>query len=189
MVINPANFVMIRWQEHSENGVTDGLTMPCTGQLGGPILKASWRVQINSLWARWQVLYDHRQAHSRGLSYCKIVLDLATSYNVSFTENHAFYPSALRAGGVLSSPFGRVGGRAGCCQTCGTHISVTARRIFFIRSSVELSRPVVVHCHGHLPICPIWACTWAKNLSNLPQIGSTLCGTHISETAGWIYPI
>ena len=64
-------------------------------------------------------------------------------------------------------------------------INVTAWRIFSIRSSVELSRPVVVHCH--LPICPIWACPWAKNLSNLPQIGSRLCGTHISETAGWIY--
>ena len=84
---------------------------------------------------------------------------------------------------------GRAGGRAGGCQTCGTHISVTAWRIFSIRSSMELSRPVVVHCHGNLPICPIWACPWAKNLSNLPQIGSRLCGTHISETAGWIYPI
>ena len=105
-----------------------------------------------------------------------------------WTRN-TFYPSALRAGGVLSSRFGRAGGRAGGCQTCGTHISVTAWRIFSIRSSMEMSRPVVVHCHGNLPICPIWACPWAKNLSNLPQIGSRLCGTHISETAGWIYPI
>ena len=56
------------------------------------------------------------------------------------------------------------GGRAGGCQTCGTHISVTAWWIFSIRSSVELSRPVGVHCHGHMPICPIWACPWAKNL-------------------------
>ena len=101
----------------------------------------------------------------------------------------SFYPSALRAGGVLSSRSGRAGGWAGGCQTCGTHISVTAWGIFSIRSSVELSRPVGVHCHSHMPICPIWACPWAKNLSNLPQIGSRLCGTHISETAGWIYPI
>ena len=79
------------------------------------------------------------------------------------------------------------GGRAGGCQTCGTHISVTAWWIFSIQSSVELSRPVGVHCHGHMPICPIWACPWAKNLSNLPQIGSRLSGTHISETAGWIH--
>ena len=112
-----------------------------------------------------------------------------------------FYPSALRAGGVLSSRSGRAGGRAGGlaggraggwaggCQTCGTHISVTAWRIFSVRSSMELSRPVVVHCHAHTPICPIWACPWAKNFSNLPQIGSRLCGSHISETAGWIYPI
>ena len=84
---------------------------------------------------------------------------------------------------------GWAGGRAGGCQTCGTHISVTAWWIFSIRSSVELSRPVVVHRHGHLPICPKWACPWPKNLSNLVQIGSRLCGTHISETAGWIDPI
>ena len=99
-----------------------------------------------------------------------------------------FYPSALRAGGVLSSRSGRAGGRAGGCQTCGTHISVTAWRIFTVRSSVELSRPVVVHCHGHLPICPIWACPWTKNLSNLAQIGSRLCGTHISETLDGFTP-
>ena len=75
--------------------------------------------------------------------------------------------------------------RAGGCQICGTHISVTASQIFSVRSSVELSRPVVVHCHGHVSICPIWA----KNLSNLSQIGSSLCRTHISETTGWICPI
>ena len=74
----------------------------------------------------------------------------------------------------------RAGGLAGGCQTCGTHIFVTAWRIFSIRSFVELSRPLVVHCHGHLPICPIWAFPWAKNLSNFPQIGSRLCGSHIS---------
>ena len=110
-----------------------------------------------------------------------------------FFFNSTFYPSALWAGGVLSSRFGRAGGwpggRAGGCQTCGTHISVTARWIFSIRSSVELSRPVVVHCHGHLPVWPIWACPWAKNLSNLPQIGSRLCGSHISETGGLMYSI
>ena len=108
-----------------------------------------------------------------------------TLFTLKIGQKSGFYPSALRAGGVLSSRSGRAGG----CQTCGTHISVTAWWIFSIRSSVELSRPVGVHCHGHMPICPIWACPWAKNLSNLPQIGSRLCGTHISETAGWIYPI
>ena len=52
---------------------------------------------------------------------------------------------------------------------------------------MELSRPVVVHYRDHLPICPIWVCPWAKNLSNLPQIGYRLCGTHVSDE--WIYPI
>ena len=103
-------------------------------------------------------------------------------FNQLAHKTSCFYPSALRAGGVLSSRSGWAGG----CQSYGTHISVTARRNFFVRSSVELSRPVVVHCHAVLPICPIWACPWAKNLSNLPQIGSRFCGMHISETAGWI---
>ena len=93
-------------------------------------------------------------------------------------------PSGLEWGGGIV-----VTVRAGGCQTCGTHISVTAWRMFSVRSSVELSRPVVVHCHGHLPICPIWACSWAKNLSNLSQIRSRLCRSYTSETAGWIYPI
>ena len=78
-----------------------------------------------------------------------------------------FYPSALRAGGVLSSRSGRAGG----CQTCGTHISVTAWWIFSIRSSVELFRPVVVHRHGYLPICPIWTCPWAKTCQIWHKLG------------------
>ena len=101
-------------------------------------------------------------------------------------EGYCRHGPGGRAGGLAG---GRAGGRAGGCQTCGTHISVTAWWIFSVRSSMELSRPVVVHCHAHLPICSIWACPWAENLSNLPQIGSRLCGSHISETAGWIYPI
>ena len=63
-----------------------------------------------------------------------------------------FYPSALWAGGVLSSRSGWVGGQAGSCQTCGTHISETAGWIYTIRSSMELSRPVVVQHHGHLTL-------------------------------------
>ena len=74
-----------------------------------------------------------------------------------------FYPSALRAGGVLSLRSGRAPGWPGGCQTCGTHISKTAWRIFSIQSSVELSRPLVVHCHGHLPICPTFSRSNFKN--------------------------
>ena len=58
-----------------------------------------------------------------------------------------FYPSALRAGRVLSSRSGRAGG----CQTCGTHISVTVWWIFSIRSSVELSRCALSRSYAHLP--------------------------------------
>ena len=74
--------------------------------------------------------------------------------------------------------------RAGDCQICGFHIAVTAWRIYSAPSSLELYRPVIVHCPGHLPICPIWACPWTKNLSNLAQIGSRLFGTQICDTTG-----
>ena len=103
---------------------------------------------------------------------------------IEFMRAH-LYPSALQVGGVLSSRSGWAGG----CQTCGTHISVTAWRILSIPSSVELSRPLIVHSHSHFPICPIWACPWTKKLPNLAQIGSRHCGTQISETTGWIEPI
>ena len=36
---------------------------------------------------------------------------------------------------------------------------------------MDLSRPVVVHRHSYLPICPKWACTWARNLSNQAALG------------------
>ena len=81
----------------------------------------------------------------------------------------------------------RVGGRLPNLRN--PYLCNRAWRIFSIRSSVALSRPVGVHCHGHMPIGLIWACLWAKNLLNLQRIGSRLCGRHISETAGWIYPI
>ena len=110
---------------------------------------------------------------------------LWTNSNVELHRIFAFLPlSPPGWRGIVITV--RAGGRL---PDFGTPISVTAWWIFSIRSSVELSRPVVVHCHGHLPICPIWACPWAKNLSNLPQIGSRLCRMHISETAVWIYPI
>ena len=64
--------------------------------------------------------------------------------------------------------------RAGGCQTCRTHISVTSWRIFSIRSSVELSRPVVVQCDGHLPHMGLpmgqklvkFATNWVQTLRN-----------------------
>ena len=149
-------------------------------------------------------IYLHVKQTSEGVMFVSFILQLFTwlmqhKSSISYFPWKLFcdpfhkwlftpQPSGLE-GYCRHGPGGRAGGRAGGCQTCGTHISVTAWWIFSVRSSMELSRPVVVHCHAHLPICPICACPWAKNLSNLPQIGSRLCGSHISETAGWIYPI
>ena len=55
------------------------------------------------------------------------------------------------------------------------HFSETTGQIFSIQSSVymESSRPVVVQCHGHLPIYLLWACPWDKYMSQM-------MGTHIS---------
>ena len=52
---------------------------------------------------------------------------------------------------------------------------------------MELSRTAVVQRHSNLPIWPIWVRPGAKTLSNQVPLGSRLCGTHISETAGWIH--
>ena len=87
---------------------------------------------------------------------------------LSVRLSHLFTPQPF---GLEGYCHGSGGGRAGGCQTCGNYISVTAGRIFSIRSSVELSRPLVVHCHGHLPICPIWACPWAKTCKICHRLG------------------
>ena len=81
-------------------------------------------------------------------------------------KGYCHHGQGSHVGGLLGR---RSGGRTGGCQPCGNYISVTAWQIFN-RSSVELSRPVVVHCHGHLPICPIWACPWAKNWVQILRI-------------------
>ena len=74
-------------------------------------------------------------------------------------------------------------------RLCRRHIFKSTRQIYSIRSSMELCRLVVVQRHSNLPMCPIWACPWAKNLSNQVPLGFRLCQTHISETTGWIYTI
>ena len=66
----------------------------------------------------------------------------------------------------------------------GVWSETAGNRFFSIRSSMELTRPVVVQSHGHLPFCTIWA----KN-SNLVPVRSRLWGTHISETIGQISSI
>ena len=156
-------------------------------------LNQTWQ---NIIW--WSVLYYGNELQTLrefGIMECDILCSWVSLSNILMFLFKSNDLNLLHITFLPLSPPGwrgivvtvRAGGWAGGCQTCGTHISGTAWRIFSIRSSVELSRPLVVHCHGHLPMCPIWACPWAKNLSNLPQIGSRLCGTQISETAGWIY--
>ena len=176
------------------------------------LLLQSWELSLDFSWGLlsvkrtcWTCSFFISAMMAWTVGWDRSLSSYSSSINGDWSKSIAdekWWPiKALRAAGralfLPLSPSGwrgivvtvRAGGRAGGCQTCGTHISVTAWRIFSIWSSMELSRPVVVHCHGNLPIFPIWACPWAKNLSNLPQIGSRLCGTHISETAGWIYPI
>ena len=170
-------------------------------------------------------------------------LRTSSSKNTSVHLSHLLIPQPCPSGlegYCCHGPGGWVGG----CQTCRIHISVTAWWVFSFRSSVELSRPVVVHCHGHLPhmglpmhipkSCQIWhklgpdfverrflkplygfspfkalwtcldlsVCTVIiikpfapHGLAHGPKFvkgGSTwtrLCGSHFSETAGWIYTI
>ena len=54
---------------------------------------------------------------------------------------------------------------------------------------MDLSRPVVVHCHSYLPICPTWVCPSAKNLSNQAALGPDFAEPISLEPLGWIYTI
>ena len=51
---------------------------------------------------------------------------------------------------------------------------------------MDLSRPVVVHCHSYLPLMGL---PMGQKLVESGRTWTILCGTHISETAGWIYTI
>ena len=105
-----------------------------------------------------------------------ILLILNMFIHKSFAGPTYFYSSALQAGGVLSSRSGWAGGRLPDLW----NPYLCNRLTDLLHSKLcGMSRPVVVHYHGHLPICPICVCPRAKNLSNLPQIGSRLCGTHV----------
>ena len=58
----------------------------------------------------------------------------------------------LKAGGRTDGQAaGRVGGRLDFMM----HFSESAGQIFSIQSSMELSRPEVVQCHSHLPMCTL----------------------------------
>ena len=85
-------------------------------------------------------VYPRLVSQSVSIQHTAVVMH-STRYHLSLH----FYPSALKGwrGIVITFWAGR---RVGGCQTWGTHISVTPWRIFSIRSSVELSRPVVVIC-------------------------------------------
>ena len=88
------------------------------------------------------------------------------------------YPQTFRLEGYCrTASGGPVGGQV-------SHISENAGRIFSIRSSMELSGPVIAQRHGYLSICPTWICPWAKDLSNLETAGPRLC-----ETTGRIFSV
>ena len=44
---------------------------------------------------------------------------------------------------------------------------------------MDLSTNVVVQRHSYLPICLIWACPWAKNLSNQAALGPDLWNLYL----------
>ena len=74
-------------------------------------------------------------------------------------------------------------------RLCKMYIFKITGWIYTIWRSTEGSRPTVVQCHDHFPICPTWDCPLAKNFSNLLKVGSRLCRMHISEASGQIFRI
>ena len=110
-------------------------------------------------WQNWlvSVAVTHLQ------NYLRCQGSTLPPYSYDFPERFVwkhdlhFYPSALRAGGVLSSWSRRL---------LDLRDPYLCNRLTdFLRSKFcELSRPVIMHCHGHLPIwlahgqktCQIW---------------------------------
>ena len=88
------------------------------------------QVTSDLLYMRFTYYTKNNQQGCSGLSNCFSLCCLRPLMNqlppVRWSRI-GFYPSALRAGGVLLSRcgqvHGRAGGRAGSCQTCRTHIS------------------------------------------------------------------
>ena len=67
----------------------------------------------------------------------------------------------------------RVGGQPGGLLPDLRNPYLCNRLTYFLRSKfcgIILVRSC--HCRVHLPICPMWAYPWAKNLLNLPQMGA-----------------
>ena len=120
---------------------------------------------------------------------------MLTLYGILFNKYDAFYsfdgllftPQPFGLEGLSSYPSGCGAGWQAGPKICGIHISGTAERIFSVQSSVELSRPVVVQHHDHLPICSMWAGQWAKNVSNLVPAVPDLAECILCESAGQIF--
>ena len=141
----------------SDNGLVPGQCQTIIWTNAGMLLIRNLGTNFSEIPSKRSYIFSCDQAAiSLVQSVC---LSVRPSVRPSVPPSHLFTPQPSGLEGYCRHGWGRAGG----CQNCGTHISVTAWWIFSLRSSMELSRPVVVHCHAHLPICPIWACPWAKN--------------------------
>ena len=101
-------------------------------------------------------------------------------YTLSVHAKNHFYPSALRAGGVLSSRFGRVGEQPGGRLPNVRNPYLCNRFTDFLHSKFC---GIVQACSCALSFAhlPQMGLPMGQKLqtSNFPQIGSRLCGTHI----------
>ena len=116
----------------------------------------------------------------RHLTISLIILLLRGAYMCNLFQIFTPQPSGLE-GYCHNGPGGRPDGRLPDLR----NLYLCNRLMDYLHSKFC---GIVWACHRHLPICPLWPCPWANNLSNLPQTGSRHCGTHVSQTVGWIYP-
>ena len=74
MVITPENFMMIRWWEHGEKGVTDGRTDRRTDrQTENTICRAAWSQLKTKLTAHHLASCNHRKEDWRELNYGEVI--------------------------------------------------------------------------------------------------------------------
>ena len=99
-------------------------------------------------------------------------LSMVHSVRLSVCLSHLFTPQPSGLEGYCRhGPGGRAGGRAGGWLPDLRNPYLCNRLMDFLWSSMELSRPVVVHCHGHCPFAPYGLAHGPKTCQICHQLG------------------
>ena len=126
---------------------------------------------------------------SKSINYMKALKYIVCGH---FTENgRMFYTShPFKLEGYCRAVSGLRGDGLGVWVGVGVGPNIADATLWnhwteLLRSSMELSRPVVVQRHNYLPICPIWTWPWAGTLPSSKSGPVALhCNSHLPMPMG-----